>query len=799
MSHSFLALSCVGVLASAPAMAASVDDAAARGASAATTTADQNRTGERDVIVTGQREKPVATVESPKATSALLDTPQTITVVSEQTIRKQNLQTLRDVLQTIPGITFGAGEGGGGYGDSINLRGYSANNDITIDGVRDSAQYSRTDPFNLQQVEVYNGANSVFNGAGSVGGTINLVSKVPTPDTLTIAQAAVGTDDYYRAALDSNVRVSDLAAVRVNAMYHRNDVPGRDVERFERWGVAPSVTLGIGGPTSLTLGYVHQEDRNTPIYGVPYLVNGVVDGVLPGIDRSDYFGIANLDRQDITIDRVTATFRHAFDAHLSIRNLARWQRVGQYSVTSAPQGIFCLLSTGRQPVTATANGTIGAACPSNVPPGYYLPSGPRGLTRDQENQLLYDQLDLRHEAGRKGGFHNILNLGVAGTIEDYRITQGSLLRNADGSAVSPLPLIEIARPNTNYTGPITPTITAQSRSETRNLAIYAFDTLELNRFVELNGGVRYENQRASFHALPLAVVPPGSTQLTALQQRRQVSDENLFSWRVGAVVHPVRDVSVYAGVANAKTPSSQTVRLGCGVPASANAADPCAVAPETARNYEAGIKAGLFHRKLEVTAAVFRNERTNFRVPSNDPALPASLQVLDGRSRVDGIALGVSGNVTRSWTVFANYTYLDGKVLQSISNRDKAAGVIDIQAGRQLVQTPEHSGSLFTTYKLPFGLELGYGLTYQGKFSTNLPVAANLVEFQAPSYLIHRAFLAYTVAPQWTLQLNVQNLTDKRYLTGVRNNVNATTGVVSAGWATPGDRRQTVLSLFHSF
>jgi catecholate siderophore receptor len=54
---------------------------------------------------------------------------------------------------------------------------------VTVDGVRDSAQYSRTDPFNLQQIEVYNGANSVFNGSGSVGGTINLVSKTPQAET----------------------------------------------------------------------------------------------------------------------------------------------------------------------------------------------------------------------------------------------------------------------------------------------------------------------------------------------------------------------------------------------------------------------------------------------------------------------------------------------------------------------------------------------------------------------------------------------------------------------------------------
>lgn len=789
----FLALGCVGLLTTAPAVAATADDVRVNDG-----TAPQSSTGERDVVVTGQKAGAPLGVESPKATAAILDTPQTITVVSEQTIRKQNLQTLRDVLQTIPGITFGAGEGGGGYGDSINLRGYSANNDVTIDGVRDSAQYSRTDPFNLQQVEVYNGANSVFNGSGSVGGTINLVSKVPTPDTLTIVQGAVGTDDYYRGAIDSNVRVNDLIAVRLNAAYHHNDVPGRDVERYKRWGVAPSVTIGIGGPTSLTLGYVHQQDRNTPIYGVPYFDNGLSDGIPTDFDRSAYYGIANLDRQDITIDRLTATIRHDFGDGTSVRNLTRWQRVGQSSVTSAPQGTFCLASTGRQPVTATPGATIGAPCPATVPAGSYLPSGPRGLIRDQENQLLYNQTDVRLEQGRKGGLRNVLNVGLAGTIEDYALRQGSLLRTANGAAVSPLPLISIADPDTTYTGPINDITTAMSTGETRNIAVYAFDTLELNRFFELNGGVRWEYQHATFRSVPLLFVPPGTTALTPLQAQPQDSRERLFSWRAGAVFHPMRNVSLYGGYGTSKTPSSATVRLGCGVPASAVAADPCAVAPETARNYEVGVKAGLFNRKLEVTAALFRNERTNYRVPSNDPALPANLQVLDGRSRVDGIALGLSGNVTPAWTVFANYTYLDGRVRQSISNRDRAAGVVDLQAGQRLVQTPEHSGSLFTTYKLPFGLELGYGLNYQGKFATNVPVAGTLRVFEAPDYLIHRAFAAYTIASRWTVQLNVQNLTDERYVTSVRNNVSTATGV-TGGWAMPGDRRQATVSLFHNF
>ncbi len=352
-SASFIALSCVGFIASAPAIAA--DPAPVKTGPVAANdetpqTQRQQSGGQRDVIVIGARE---AELESPKATAPLLDTPQTITVISDQTLSKQNLLTLRDALQTVPGITFGAGEGGGGYGDSINLRGYSANTDITIDGIRDIAQYSRTDPFNLQQIEVYNGANSVQNGAGSLGGTINLVSKVPQSRDLTIAQAGIGTDNYYRAAVDSNYRVSDLIAVRLNAMYHRNDVPGRDVEKFERWGVAPSVTIGIEGPTNLTFSYVHQQDDNVPIFGVPYYAQA--GGTLREVDDSDYFGIENLDHQDQRIDRLTALFRHEFSENASIRNLTRWQRVTQDSATSAPQGTYCL-STGLTP--------LGVACPA---------------------------------------------------------------------------------------------------------------------------------------------------------------------------------------------------------------------------------------------------------------------------------------------------------------------------------------------------------------------------------------------------------------------------------------------------
>jgi catecholate siderophore receptor len=810
-TSAFLAMSCVAFI-SAPAFA---EDGV-------TTTQTDVQQAARDIVITGARGQ---RVESPKNTSPLLDTPQTVTVISDQVLRRQNLLTLRDALATVPGITFGAGEGGGGYGDSINLRGYSANNDITVDGVRDSAQYSRTDPFNLQQIEIYNGANSVFNGSGSVGGTINLVSKVPQAGNLAILSAAGGTDDYWRATADINRRVSDLIAVRLNAMWHRNDVPGRDVEHFRRWGVAPAITIGIGSPTSLTLAYVHQHDDNIPVYGIPFFLNQLNDGPLPGADDSAYYGYRNLDRQLIDVDRLTATFRHDFSGHVSVRSLTRWQRVDQYSQTSAPQGAFCLASTGLQPVSAGPNNSTGIACSVGVanvttgsgpgigtinvivPPGMWQPNGPRGRVRDQSNDLVYTQTDFRVESGHAGGLHNVLVLGGSLTWENYSIETAELIRNAAGAALLN-PLESISNPTGLYPGPVNYTVTARSRGDSSDRAIYAFDTLEIGRMFELNGGVRLERAHGTFRNVPLAAYPPGTAPLTPNDLSSRLNDETLFSYRIGAVFKPRPNTSLYIAYGNARTPSSATVRLGCTTGTGATLVDFCNVAPETAVNYEIGAKADLFNRRLQITAALFRNERSDFRVASNDPSQPAALQVVDGRSRVDGIALGASGNITPAWSIFANYTYLRGKVLQSVSDFCLAhpgaaclnsAAIPDPQRGDALIQTPKHSASLFTTYRLPFGLQIGYGLTYQGALATHQRTVQQRTQYFAPDWLIHRFFLSYEIREGLTAQLNVTNVTNEHYFTGIRNNVNATSGAVTGGWATPGDGRSAVLSLFYSF
>lgn len=752
----FLALSCVGFLVSAaPAHAAD-------GPVAADSDSDQRR----DIVVEG---RVVPRASSDKATRALVDTPQTITVLNEEQLKQQNLLTLQQALSTVPGITFGAGEGGGGYGDNINLRGFSASNDITVDGIRDSAQYNRTDPFNLSAIEVYNGANSVFNGSGSVGGTINLAQKRPFGRSETVIEGGVGTDDYYRATIDTNQRLNDLVAVRLNAMAHRQDVPGRDVETYKRWGVAPSVRLGFG-PTALTLSYVHQEDDNIPVYGVPYYP--ALGGLLPGAKYSGYYGYANVDKQHITLDQVTARFEHDFSDHVTLTNLSRWQRVYQFTTVDPPQGTFCLADGMTQ---------AGVPCAAGQVPGTFYPSGPRGTTRVSENQLLVNQTNLKLDFATAGLRHTLI-VGASVSQEDYDLTQGNVLRNADGSTPA-LPAISIANPGTRYTGPINFIPSSIQTGHLSNVALYAFDTTAITDWLELNGAVRWERNEGDFRADTIATPAAGGGVTASLLS---TSKESLFSWRAGVVAKPTKQTSLYFAYGNSKTPSQATVRLGCNTTSAGNF---CDAAPEQAESYEVGAKAQLAGGKLLLSAALFRNDQTNYRVPSVDPTIPDP-QVLDGRARVDGIALGASGNVTMRWAVFANYTYLKSQVLQSITNyclANPGVGTCptsDPQRGNPLQSTPDHSGSLFTTYEFPFGLKLGYGLTYQGKYT----IRTDTPSLKADDYLTHRLFVSYAFANGLTAQVNVQNLTDERYYTNIRNNV--------SGWAVPGEGRAVRLSLF---
>ncbi|HSD16450.1 MAG TPA: TonB-dependent receptor [Thermomonas sp.] len=777
---------------SGPAIAA---DPAVHASAAGNATPDPQRKPkdlESVEVVAERSEKP----SSVKYTEPLLDIPQTITVVTKSVMDQQNLIGLRDILSTLPGITFGAGEGGGGYGDSINLRGFSASSDITVDGVRDSAQYTRSDNFNLEALELVNGANSAYSGAGSVGGNINLVSKNAYAGDASTATLGVGTDGLARLTADSNIQLDDGAALRLNAMAHRNDVPDRDVEQYERWGFASSFVMGLGSDTRATINLLHHQDDNVPEYGLPYFAS--YGGLLPGVDRESYFGYSNVDRQEIEATTLTGVLDHDFTDNASLRTLARLQRVDQLSVVNPTQGTWCL-DSGINPAT-------GASCTA---PGTFLPSGPRGTSRDTRNGLAVLQSDLTMRFAT-GAVQHALVAGISLASETYALDSGNEQRHANG-AIPTYPLMDLHDPDHVYTGPINYIRTALNEGELENRALYVFDTLTFSPRWELSLGARYENNEGSTVATTISGTGANLGQVTA----RSVfeNEDNLFSYRAGLVFKPAENGSVYLSYANSKTPSKASVNGSC-------TAATCSVDPETAVNIELGTKWSVLGERLMLSAAVFRNERQDYKVadPLN-PDNPSGLQQLDGQARVDGVALGIAGNFTREWSIFANYTYLDSEVLSGVSdycashpnirmsgttpvnvdgvNCNNSLAFPDPLQGNPLTNTPKHSASLWTTYQAK-NWTFGYGLTYSGEFYLNnnsLPLTDPLtnttpaVLYTTPDYVTHRAMAAYQVNDQLSLQLNLDNLADKQYFTRIRNN----------GWATPGAARSAALTATYRF
>ncbi len=702
---------------------------------------------------------------SPKYTQALLDTPQSIAVVPNEVIKGQNLLSLRDILSTLPGITFGAGEGGGGYGDSINLRGFTANNDITIDGVRDSAQYSRTDPFNLEQLEVVNGANSVYSGSSSVGGTINLVSKRAQDEDFTRIAGGVGSDSYGRLTVDSNQQLNESTALRLNVMAHQNDAPGRDVETFERWGFAPSVTFGLDSDTQVSLSYVHQEDDNIPQYGVPF-INGAP---LPGVDPSHYFGYRNIDTQEIDTDVFTTIIDHAFSDTFSVRNLTRQGETDQFSIVNAAAGAFCL-ANGVNPAT-------GASCTT---PGTFVPSGNRGTTRDTTNSVFANQTDFLVDFTTGGIEHNAV-IGFSIARESFDLATGNSQR-ADNGAVFIYAPQNLYNPDSFYTGPRRYVQASTQEGELDSRALYVFDTLNFNSRWSLNGGFRFERSEGEHRTDTYATAVGVSVPIGTITPGPLLSNnDDLLSYRAGLVYKPVENASIYLAAGNSKTPSKASVNGAC-------TQFTCNVDPETAISYELGAKWDLLDERLSLTASLFRNDRENYKVADlNNPDNPSDQQQLDGEARVDGLILGVSGQIKEHWLVYANYAHLKSEVLQGVSDFDAGLGS-DYARGDRLTSTPENSLSLWSTYDVTPKWQFGYGATYQGKIWLSQHTSTNPDGplFTYGDYWTHRAMAAYRVTRDLRLQLNVTNLFDEAYYTRIRTS--------ASGWATPGDARSFVLS-----
>lgn len=713
-SPAFLALGCVGFIASA--MPATAQEASQPETLGRVTVTDT------EVAEDSYRAEAIS---NPRLTQPLLDTPRTITVLPEAMLRDQAVVSFADALRNVPGITMGVGEGGAGSGDFITMRGFDASNDVTVDGFTDRLQQTRSDLFNYEAIEVIKGPNSAVGGSGGASGQINLVSKAPTLEDRVVLTGQFGSADYKRLTGDANLSLNSLApntALRLNVMWHDQGMAGRDEIYQKRMGIAPSLAFGLGTPTRVTLSYMWQHDRNLIDYGIPFSVTGEM---FP-IKRSNYYGVANADRERQTTQLATLRIEHDFTSAITLTNVSRWGKVEREAVWSTPQNRF---TTGAPGLCSPNPDCTFASAVQAINEGRYdqalfIVAGPQGIGRTSENTVLVNQTNLRADFETGPVSHALV---VGGEIGREDFERGAI-------AVGGLSgrLVNLYAPDPIVTTPLTWTRTpGQYDIRATRGALWAFDTIKFTDMFQVNGGVRWERFKAEY----------AGSAVTAGEQT-----DSLWSWQASAIFKPVSNGTIYVTYSDSKQPQALSATS---TGATGTALNP----PLKNRNYEIGTKWDLMDGGLSLTAALFRTERTNEAIANSGGETEFT-----GKRRVQGVELSAAGQITPEWSVFAAYSHMSSEIL---SASQTPAG--QLTEGESLTATPKDSASLWTTYEFPFGVGVGGGLQYVGKTAArNSAVGFDQWEFEP--YTVVNAMLSYQVAERVRLQVNATNLFDEDYI-----------------------------------
>jgi catecholate siderophore receptor len=298
---------------------------------------------------------------------------------------------------------------------------------------------------------------------------------------------------------------------------------------------------------------------------------------------------------------------------------------------------------------------------------------------------------------------------------------------------------------------------AYAKGSTLSAAVYAFDTLKLSDRWLFNAGLRWEKFHTETNSATFTAAT--ATRAETLVQNAPLSvTDNLLSWKLGAVFKPTADGSVYVAVSNSYQPPGGTNFALSN--SATNQANPSTI-PQEGSNVEIGTKWDLLAGRLAATAAVYRSENKNELV-SDGATVPTYSQV--GKRRVDGVELGLVGQLTPAFNVSAGLAYMDPRIVRGVPG---ATG----NQGGVIVYSPKVTFSSWATYRLPVGLTLGGGVRYVDSVvrNSNASNATNANLPGAGSYAVVDAMLAYDVTKNVNLQLNLYNLFDKQYVAAVNN------------------------------
>lgn len=680
---------------------------------------------------TSYRRESAATATKTK--TPIMETPVSVQVITPQVIRDQQAVSLNTALKNVSGVVaFDAGQPGDTF--DVYIRGFQTRF-IYRDGVRMNPQIGGASggPMmaNVDHVEVMKGPASILYGRAEPGGIVNLVMKKPQAEPFYAVEQQVGSWPSYRTTLDATGPIPHIDSVlyRVNVAYENNH-GFQDFSGYTNVFVNPTVRWDIDARTSLTAFMEYRASAYAITQGIGAFTNADVGSLIYGA-RPISFLPRSFNARDpwnrggSDIVTMGTTFSHDLAEGWNVTH--RFQadlEMNVHSYNSYAQWFDpanpALLNRG----------------------GYFFPGA--------NGQRYFTNLDVTGKFETGWLEHTLL---VGGDL-NHESRQAHSYFYVPGT----MPALNIFFPTYMNYSPVVADPNSRIDYDYREMwyGFYAQDQIKLPYDLFLLAGVRYD------HAIKYDIA------------NNKISDNSdRASPRVGLLWRPIEELSVYG---------SYTENFGSG----AFGANPNgkSLPPQTAQQWEAGVKTELFDKKFTATLAYFNLTKQNVSAPDPNPALAAmGYQVAVGEIQNQGVELDVAGDLSPGWKVIGSYSYLHSNItkdrgrdwshLDADGNPTPTAG----NTGNRLYNTPRHSGSLWMTYELQDsdwrGLRFGGGVV-----ARSLRQGDNENTFQVPGYATIGLMTGYDTqlfGQKVKFQFNVDNLADTRYYNswGWRNGVYA--------------------------
>lgn len=529
-----------------------------------------------------------------KTDTPLRNVPQSVSVVTDEQIRDQSMQSMADVVRYVPGVQMAQGEG---HRDAPILRGNTSTADFFVDGMRDDVQYLR-DLYNVERVEVLKGPSGMIFGRGGSGGLINRVTKQANWIDSGELGLTYGSWEKRRMTGDFNRAVNDQVAVRVTALFEDSN-SFRDHNELERWAINPTASFRLSDATLVEVGYEHFEDDRTVDRGVPSFMGKPLN-----VKESTFFGSPDDSYSEAVVDALNLRLTHEFANGATLVNQTRYADYEKFYQSVFPSGAYNA-ATNRVAIAAYNNAT--------------------------DRQNLINQTDLTFSGQALGVGHTVLvGAELARQVtENYRETGYFTAVGPNVTSVTVSPFESV------YAGPVTfrqNGTDADNRSVAKTVGVYLQDQIELHEQWELVLGLRYDNFRNDLD--------------NKRNGQKLDSSDDLWSPRAGLIYKPLDNLSAYVSYSESYVPRA-------GEQLASLTLSTRSLEAEKFTNREVGVKWDVSDR-LEATAALYRLDRTNVAV--TDPANSARSILVDGQ-RVDGLELSVAGRITDAWQIVGGYAH----------------------------------------------------------------------------------------------------------------------------------------------